>query len=212
MKVFPGLSSIAALCREAAGKDEPAPALAAAFAGGQSAGTCAGPSVWAARGCAGRGAGSSAFQHPVIAPNGPLGCCGAFGARCETKAAVSPVRKDSMAPVPTRQCQPSQLGQTPVAITRHVAYLTLPASLALSCRSHQPCEQQQLFAVVFIHLHVVALAGGCNRRAKAFHVGVQLGAVVGGSEEHVLEPFLPAQQIHAPSGWVSDPSLTSIRS
>ena len=68
-----------------------------------------------------------------------------------------------MAPVPTEQYQPSQLGQTPVAITRHMAYLTLPASLALSCRFHQLCEQQQLFAVVFIHLRVVALARSCNK-------------------------------------------------
>lgn len=68
-----------------------------------------------------------------------------------------------MAHVPTEQYQPLQLGQTPVAITRHMAYLTLPTSLALSCRFHQPWEQQQLFAVVFIHLRVVALASGCNK-------------------------------------------------
>lgn len=69
-----------------------------------------------------------------------------------------------MAPVPTEQYQPSQLGQTPVAIRRHTAYLTLPASLALSCHFHQPREQQQqLFAAVFIRLRVVAPAGGCNK-------------------------------------------------
>lgn len=143
------------------------------LAGGRSAGMCGGPSTCLERsssargsvvGCAGGEAGGRPFQHPVIALNwGRWAVAVPFGRDGRPRPRAFPIRRDSMAHVPTEQCQPSQLGQAPVAIPRHMAYLTLPASLALSCHFHHSRERRQLFAVVFIRLRVVAPADSCNK-------------------------------------------------
>lgn len=57
--------------------------------------------------------------------------------------------------------------------------------------------QWYFFACVPWHRQAVAI----NRRAKALHVGVQLGAVTDVPAERgdVLQPFLPSQRVRAPS-------------
>ena len=112
--------------------------LAGVFAGGRLAGVRADPrsarvvgsAPGGTVGCAGGEPSSRPFQHPVIALNwGRWVVAVPFGRDARPRPRALPVRKDSMAHIPTEQYQPSQLGQTPVAGRRHMACLTLPISL-----------------------------------------------------------------------------------